>query len=241
MLKRPLIYGETPERERQAILGTFRASDALRTICISKVGKFLSFFQISRRVVKELLSYSAKYLYLYLYLILLLLLFYCRSLVTGDTSIDLPEANVIVQVSSHFGSRRQEAQRLGRILRPKSYTQTDGSNKSTFNAFFYTLVSADTQEMYYSAKRQQYLIDQGYTFKIVTNLCEKAAEEAVKHDYAFATPEDDRRILRTVLTSENDLEKVICAPPPPPITFLSRVKKTITIFVNFLCNKIFLT
>jgi len=162
MLKRPLIYGETPERERQAILGTFRATDALRTICISKV---------------------------------------------GDTSIDLPEANVIVQVSSHFGSRRQEAQRLGRILRPKSYTQTDGSNKSSFNAFFYTLVSSDTQEMFYSAKRQQYLIDQGYTFKIVTNLCEKAAEEAVRHKYAYSTPEDDREILRTVMTSDTDLEK----------------------------------
>lgn len=94
MLKRPMIYGETPERERQAILGLFRTSDALRTICISKV---------------------------------------------GDTSIDLPEANVIIQVSSHFGSRRQEAQRLGRILRPKSFTQQDGSNRSTFNAFFYTL------------------------------------------------------------------------------------------------------
>jgi DNA excision repair protein ERCC-3 len=115
MLKKPLIYGETPERERQAILGTFRATDAMRTICISKV---------------------------------------------GDTSIDLPEANVIIQVSSHFGSRRQEAQRLGRILRPKSYTQQDGSNRSSFNAFFYTLVSSDTQEMFYSAKRQQYLIDQ---------------------------------------------------------------------------------
>jgi DNA excision repair protein ERCC-3 len=162
MLKRPLIYGETPERERQAILGTFRATDALRTICISKV---------------------------------------------GDTSIDLPEANVIVQVSSHFGSRRQEAQRLGRILRPKSYTQQDGSNRSSFNAFFYTLVSADTQEMFYSAKRQQYLIDQGYTFKIVTNLCDKAAEEAVKHNYTYSTAEQDRNLLRTVLNSETDLDK----------------------------------
>jgi len=162
MLKRPLIYGETPERERQAILGTFRASDAVRTICISKV---------------------------------------------GDTSIDLPEANVIIQVSSHFGSRRQEAQRLGRILRPKSYTQQDGSNRSSFNAFFYTLVSCDTQEMFYSAKRQQYLIDQGYTFKIVTNLCEKADQEAVEHNYSHSTPEDDRRLLRKVLTSETDLEK----------------------------------
>ena len=162
MLKKPLIYGLTPERERQAILGTFRATDAVRTICISKV---------------------------------------------GDTSIDLPEANVIIQVSSHFGSRRQEAQRLGRILRPKSYTQTDGSNRSSFNAFFYTLVSADTQEMFYSAKRQQYLIDQGYTFKIVTNLCEKADAEAVKHNYAYSTPEDDRKLLRTVLTSETEFEK----------------------------------
>jgi DNA excision repair protein ERCC-3 len=125
----------------------------------------------------------------------------------GDTSIDLPEANVIIQVSSHFGSRRQEAQRLGRILRPKSYTQQDGSNRSTFNAFFYTLVSSDTQEMFYSAKRQQYLIDQGYTFKIVTNLCERADEEAKIHNYAYSTPEDDRKLLRTVLTSETELEK----------------------------------
>jgi DNA excision repair protein ERCC-3 len=119
----------------------------------------------------------------------------------------LPEANVIIQVSSHFGSRRQEAQRLGRILRPKSYTRTDGTNKLTFNAFFYTLVSADTQEMFYSAKRQQYLIDQGYTFKIVTNLCDKAAKAARKENYAYSTPEDDRKLLRTVLTSETDLEK----------------------------------
>ena len=125
----------------------------------------------------------------------------------GDTSIDLPEANVIIQVSSHFGSRRQEAQRLGRILRPKSFTAQDGTNRSSFNAFFYTLVSTDTQEMFYSAKRQQYLIDQGYTFKIVTNLCEKAEDIAKDEGYAYATPEADRKILRTVLNSETDLEK----------------------------------
>jgi DNA excision repair protein ERCC-3 len=163
MLKKPLIYGETPERERQAILGTFRATDTIRTICISKV---------------------------------------------GDTSIDLPEANVIIQVSSHFGARRQEAQRLGRVLRPKAYTRTDCSNRSTFTAFFfYTLVSSDTQEKLYSAKRKQYLIDQGYTFKIVTNLCERASKEARLNHYAFSTPEHDGQLLRTVLTSETDLEK----------------------------------
>ena len=119
----------------------------------------------------------------------------------------MPEANVIIQVSSHFGSRRQEAQRLGRILRPKSYTQTDGSNRSSFNAFFYTLVSTDTQEMFYSTKRQQYLIDQGYTFKIVTTLSEKADLEALQNDYSYKNAEDDRKLLRTVLTSDTELEK----------------------------------
>lgn len=61
--------------------------------------------------------------------------------------------------------------------------------------------------MFYSAKRQQYLIDQGYTFKIVTNLCNRADEEARIHNYTYSTPEDDRKLLRTLLMSENDLEK----------------------------------
>ncbi len=110
-------------------------------------------------------------------------------------------------MSSHFGSRRQEAQRLGRILRPKSFTQQDGSNKSSFNAFFYTLVSTDTQEMFYSAKRQQYLIDQGYTFKIVTNLHELCNVEAKINNYAYSTPEDDKKLLHTLLMSDTDMEK----------------------------------
>lgn len=82
----------------------------------------------------------------------------------GDTSIDLPEATCLIQISSHFGSRRQEAQRLGRILRAKR------RNDEGFNAFFYSLVSKDTQEMYYSTKRQQFLVDQGYAFKVITHL-----------------------------------------------------------------------
>jgi DNA excision repair protein ERCC-3 len=92
-------------------------------------------------------------------------------------------------------------------LRPKSYTQQDGSNRSSFNAFFYTLVSSDTQEMFYSAKRQQYLIDQGYTFKIVTNLCEKADAEAIAQKYTYSTPEDDLELLRIVSNGEGDMEK----------------------------------
>lgn len=61
--------------------------------------------------------------------------------------------------------------------------------------------------MFYSAKRQQYLIDQGYTFKIVTNLCERADSIAEQEKYFYATPEDDRELLRTLLNSEVDLEK----------------------------------
>lgn len=82
----------------------------------------------------------------------------------GDTSIDLPEATCLIQISSHYGSRRQEAQRLGRILRAKR------RNDEGFNAYFYSLVSKDTEEMYYSTKRQQFLIDQGYAFKVITHL-----------------------------------------------------------------------
>ena len=72
----------------------------------------------------------------------------------GDTSIDLPSANVIIQISSHFGSRRQEAQRLGRILRPKQEVSKQAiSNQQDFNAFFYSLVSTDTEEMNYAENR----------------------------------------------------------------------------------------
>uniref|UniRef100_A0A914HC11 DNA helicase n=1 Tax=Globodera rostochiensis TaxID=31243 RepID=A0A914HC11_GLORO len=75
----------------------------------------------------------------------------------ADTSFDLPEANVLVQISAHGGSRRQEAQRLGRILRAKKYS-TDA-----FNAYFYSLVSQDTVEMNYSRKRQRFLVRDMHT------------------------------------------------------------------------------
>ena len=124
----------------------------------------------------------------------------------GDTSIDLPEANVIIQISSHFGSRRQEAQRLGRILRPKAGTATDGTNKDSFNAFFYTLVTTDTSEMYYSTKRQQYLVDQGYTFQVITDLHDKAHKAAKESDPPglCATDKEERDLLRDLLSHSTD-------------------------------------
>lgn len=118
-LKKPYIYGDTPQREREMVLQNFQQNESVRTIFLSKI---------------------------------------------GDTSLDLPEATCLIQVSSHYGSRRQEAQRLGRILRAKR------RNDANFNAYFYSLVSKDTNEMYYSSKRQAFLVDQGYAFKVITHL-----------------------------------------------------------------------
>ncbi|KAJ7650668.1 P-loop containing nucleoside triphosphate hydrolase protein [Roridomyces roridus] len=116
----------------------------------------------------------------------------------GDTSIDLPEATCLIQISSHFGSRRQEAQRLGRILRAKR------RNDEGFNAFFYSLVSKDTQEMFYSTKRQQFLIDQGYAFKVITHLDGLDKME----DLVYRTRDEQIELVQSVLLaseSEADL------------------------------------
>lgn len=76
----------------------------------------------------------------------------------ANFAIDLPDANVAIQVSGTFGSRQEEAQRLGRILRPKS----NGSI-----ARFYSLVSRDTCDQDYSVKRQLFLTEQGYRYEII--------------------------------------------------------------------------
>ena len=76
----------------------------------------------------------------------------------ANFSIDLPDANVAIQISGTFGSRQEEAQRLGRILRPKS----DGSQ-----AYFYTIVSKETVDQEYSANRQRFLTEQGYRYLIL--------------------------------------------------------------------------
>ncbi|GAH62085.1 unnamed protein product, partial [marine sediment metagenome] len=70
-----------------------------------------------------------------------------------------PDANVAIQISGTFGSRQEEAQRLGRILRPKK-----GENM----AYFYTLVSEETSEEEFSKKRQLFLTEQGYQYFVIT-------------------------------------------------------------------------
>merc|ERR1719410_727230 len=117
----------------------------------------------------------------------------------ADTSFDLPEANVLIQISSHGGSRRQEAQRLGRILRAKK-----GALAETYNAFFYTLVSQDTAEMSFSRKRQRFLVNQGYAYKVVTNLT-GIEDEA---DLMYKTMDEQNTLLQQVLAAtDTDVEE----------------------------------
>jgi DNA excision repair protein ERCC-3 len=76
----------------------------------------------------------------------------------GNFAIDLPDANVAIQISGTFGSRQEEAQRLGRILRPKS----DGSA-----AAFYAVVTLGSRDQEFAQKRQLFLTEQGYSYRIV--------------------------------------------------------------------------
>lgn len=76
----------------------------------------------------------------------------------GNFAIDLPDADVLIQVSGMFGSRQEEAQRLGRILRPK------GDGRS---AHFFTLVSRDTREEEFAHHRKLFLTEQGYSYQVV--------------------------------------------------------------------------
>ena len=73
----------------------------------------------------------------------------------ANFSIDLPDANVAIQVSGSFGSRQEEAQRLGRVLRPKKN-----------GAFFYTVITTESKEQEFAMKRQLFLTEQGYRYHI---------------------------------------------------------------------------
>ena len=75
----------------------------------------------------------------------------------ANFSIDLPDAAVAIQISGQFGSRQEEAQRLGRLLRPKAAGR---------RAWFYTLVTADTVEQDFALKRQLFLCEQGYEYRL---------------------------------------------------------------------------
>jgi len=89
----------------------------------------------------------------------------------ANFAIDLPDASVGIQVSGAFGSRQEEAQRLGRILRPKS----DGRN-----AYFYSIVSKDSREQEFAHHRQLFLTEQGYQYQIL-DFDETLSKEGLEH------------------------------------------------------------
>jgi len=107
----PLLTGEVPQQEREALYDRFRRGD-IPVLAVSKVANF---------------------------------------------AVDLPDAAVAVQLSGSYGSRQEEAQRIGRILRPKS-----GDNR----AWFYTLVTEGTRETEDALKRRLFLTEQGYAYRI---------------------------------------------------------------------------
>lgn len=137
----PKIYGEVPQKEREAFIDKFKNTNLCNCIIMSKV---------------------------------------------GDTSLDIPNASVLIQISSHGGSRRQEAQRLGRILRPKP------ESNSEYNAYFYSIISKNTKEMFFNNKRHEFLINQGFSFKVVDNL----AELGIKDEFPLSVYEKDPTVLK---------------------------------------------
>jgi len=169
LLDIPNLYGDSKHEEREALLGCFRGQPehvfknyVRRTRKLRGWGKHKwedvvngvdLTDDLNNILFKEFVALDAKTKQSYQFPALGL------SSV-GDVAIDLPDANVLIQVSGHGGGRRQEAQRMGRILRKKS----EGlSNK----ACFYSLLCRDTKEMVLGAKRQEYLIDQGYQYKVL--------------------------------------------------------------------------
>ncbi len=86
----------------------------------------------------------------------------------ANFAVDLPSASVAIQISGTFGSRQEEAQRLGRVLRPKQ----DGKV-----AHFYTLVTEDTREKEFASKRQLFLTEQGYRYRIVSGTADLTVAE----------------------------------------------------------------
>ncbi|GAB3616385.1 DEAD/DEAH box helicase [Okibacterium endophyticum] len=89
----------------------------------------------------------------------------------ANFSVDLPEATVAIQVSGSFGSRQEEAQRLGRLLRPK---------ESGLSANFYTLVARDTVDQDFAQNRQRFLAEQGYSYTILDAESIRTAPESVR-------------------------------------------------------------
>ena len=89
----------------------------------------------------------------------------------ANFAIDLPDASMAIEVSGVFGSRQEEAQRLGRLLRPKERT-----------ARFFTIVSKDSIDEEFGTKRQKFLGEQGYAYRIIRYENEDSFDELIEKD-----------------------------------------------------------
>lgn len=115
----------------------------------------------------------------------------------ANFAVDLPDASVAVQISGSFGSRQEEAQRLGRILRPKK-----GNNE----AHFYTLVTKDSKEQDFALNRQLFLLEQGYKYEILEDAGSRGAEHRrLLADRLEETPADD---LEAAVATSGDRKEV---------------------------------
>ncbi|EAA15889.1 RepB-related [Plasmodium yoelii yoelii] len=117
----------------------------------------------------------------------------------GDNAIDIPIANVVIQISFNFASRRQEAQRLGRIIRPKNKAN-EKKNINDPDSFFYSLVSKDTIEMCYSDKRQRFLINQGYAYNVLSD----NIVDFNKLNLVYKNKKIQDNLLKCILASTDD-------------------------------------
>jgi DNA excision repair protein ERCC-3 len=114
-------------------------------------------------------------------------------------SLDLPEATCLIQISSQFGSRRQEAQRMGRILRAKR------RHEEGFRSRFYTLLSKDTDEVFFSTKRKRFLVDQGYEFKVVTDIQQQIENTKDMSHYLCSSKKEQLELLKLVMQQSEEV------------------------------------
>lgn len=202
-MNRPFIYGDTPADRTQYILDHFSVPS--RRVASKSHWSDVAARQVDTRTPVNTLFLSR----------------------IGDTSLDLPEATVLIQISSHFGSRRQEAQRLGRILRARR------RNETGFFSRFYTLVSSETHEIGFSEKRRGFLEsecgydyaawrvknripDSGWDVETDINISDNLLADDEKHCEAalmttkpcnrFETEEEEKKHCSWVLNLKNNLE-----------------------------------
>ena len=122
----------------------------------------------------------------------------------GNFALDLPDANVLIQVSGTFGSRQEEAQRLGRILRPKTGGEV---------AHFYTLVTRDTRELDFAHHRQLFLTEQGYSYRIADE-----AELAEEQETGVRGQESGLRNQGSAIANQGSEVEQKCAEYSVPCT-----------------------